>query len=33
MDHAVAQSMEDVADRLMQKLYPIGPDGKPVMPF
>lgn len=33
MDHAIAQSMDDIADGLMKKLYPVGPDGKPVMPF
>lgn len=33
MDHAVAQGLEDVADELLKKLYPTGPDGRPVMPF
>ena len=33
MDHAIAQSLDDIADGLMKKLYPVGPDGKPVMPY
>ena len=33
MDHAVAQGLEDVADDLLEKLYPTGPGGRPVMPF
>lgn len=33
MDHAVAQGLEDVADELLERLYPTGPDGRPVMPF
>lgn len=33
IDHAMAQGLRDVAKGLFDKLYPIGPNGKPVMPF
>jgi ankyrin repeat protein len=33
MDHAIVNGLEDIADQMLEKLYPTGPDGKPVMPF
>lgn len=33
MDHAAAQGLDDVADEMARRLYPPGPDGRPLMPF
>jgi len=33
MDYAVAEGLEDIADRLLERLYPKNSDGRVIMPF